>query len=218
MLRGRDIKRYQAEWAGLWLIATLPSLHIDIENYPAIKRHLLSYGKDRLEQAGKIVADGSKSRKKTPHRWFELQDTCAYHAEFDREKIVYPNMTKFLPFVFDRTGKFINDKGFIITGGNLKFLIGILNSKLGTKWLQDNCPELQGGTRELRKVFVENFCAPRANSENRNLVSKIEFLVDRVLSAKNHVTDTIKLEEEINVLVYNLYGLTDVEIRLIESD
>ncbi len=101
ILRGRDIKRYRAEWAGLWVIATLPSLHVDIENYPAIKRYLLSYGKEKLEQTGETLVDGSKSRKKTPHQWFELQDTCAYHAEFERDKLVYPNMTKFLPFVFD---------------------------------------------------------------------------------------------------------------------
>ena len=82
ILRGRDIKRYYINWADLWLIATFPSLHLDIENYPAIKRHLLTYGKARLEQAGKKLPDGSKSRKRTPHAWFELQDTCAYHAEF----------------------------------------------------------------------------------------------------------------------------------------
>ncbi len=178
---------------------------VKIDDYPAIKRHLDKF----YPQLEKRQDKGA-----TP---YNLRN-CAYHAEFERDKIIYPNMTKFLPFVFDSTGKFINDKGFIITGCNTKLLIGILNSKLGAKWLQDNCPELQGGTRELRKVFVENFCVPRVNSENRNLVSKIEFLVDQVLSAKNHVADTIKLEEEINVLVYNLYGLTDVEIRLIESD
>ncbi|MCY3627068.1 MAG: hypothetical protein OXG88_05455, partial [Gammaproteobacteria bacterium] len=82
ILRGRDIKRYHTNWAELWLIATFPSLHLDIENYPAIKRHLLTYGIEKLEQAGKTLPDGNKSRKRTPHAWFELQDTCAYHAEF----------------------------------------------------------------------------------------------------------------------------------------
>ena len=80
VLRGRDIQRYRAQWAGLWMIATFPSLHLGINDYPAVKRHLLSYDKKRLEQAGKTLSDGRKSRKKTPHHWFELQDTCAYHA------------------------------------------------------------------------------------------------------------------------------------------
>ena len=53
ILRGRDIKRYGYEWANLWLIATFPSMHYDIEKYPAVKEHLLTFGKERLEQTGK---------------------------------------------------------------------------------------------------------------------------------------------------------------------
>ncbi|MCY3627114.1 MAG: Eco57I restriction-modification methylase domain-containing protein, partial [Gammaproteobacteria bacterium] len=78
ILRGRDIGRYRANWAGLWLIATFAPLNLDIDNYPSIKNHLLSYGRNRLRQDGLIFADGSKSRKKTRNAWFELQDTCAY--------------------------------------------------------------------------------------------------------------------------------------------
>ena len=79
VLRGRDIKRYRAEWAGLWLIATFPALALNIDDYPAVKRHLQSFGKLRLEQSGRILPNGLKSRKKTMHAWYELQDTCAYH-------------------------------------------------------------------------------------------------------------------------------------------
>ena len=49
ILRGRDIKRYGYEWAGLYLIATFPSRHYDIEEYPAVKQHLLSFGMERLD-------------------------------------------------------------------------------------------------------------------------------------------------------------------------
>ena len=73
ILRGRDIKRYGYEFADLWLICTFPSLKIDIEEYPAIKEHLLSYGYDRLKQTGDIGA-----RKKTNNQWFETQDSISY--------------------------------------------------------------------------------------------------------------------------------------------
>lgn len=53
ILRGRDIKRYGYEWAELWLIATFPSRHYNIDEYPAIKQYLLSFGIERLEQTGK---------------------------------------------------------------------------------------------------------------------------------------------------------------------
>ena len=53
ILRGRDIKRYGYNWADLWLIATFPSRHYNIEEYPAVKKFLLSFGMERLEQTGK---------------------------------------------------------------------------------------------------------------------------------------------------------------------
>ena len=70
VLRGRDIRRYQANWEGKWLISTFPAASINIDDYPAVKKYLLSYGKARLEQAGKNLPDGTKSRKKTRHAWY----------------------------------------------------------------------------------------------------------------------------------------------------
>ena len=81
ILRGRDIKRYGYDWAGLYLIATFPSRHYDIEMYPAVKKHLLSFGIERLEQTGKThIVNGEKvkARKKTNNKWFETQDSISY--------------------------------------------------------------------------------------------------------------------------------------------
>ena len=84
ILRGRDIKRYGYNWADLWLIATFPSRHYDIEAFPSVKKHLLSYGKERLEQTGKTYAvngEKIKARKKTNNKWFETQDSISYWVE-----------------------------------------------------------------------------------------------------------------------------------------
>ena len=54
ILRGRDIKRYSYEYANLYLIATFPSRHYDIEQYPAVKKHLLSFDRERLAEAGRF--------------------------------------------------------------------------------------------------------------------------------------------------------------------
>ena len=81
ILRGRDIKRYGYDFADLWLIATFPSKKYDIENYPAVKKYLLSFGIERLEQTGKthiINGEKIKARKKTNNKWFETQDSIAY--------------------------------------------------------------------------------------------------------------------------------------------
>lgn len=158
-LRGRDIQAWMPVWEEQYLICTLPSLQLDIDEYPIIKNHLLSFGKERLEQTGV-----KGSRKKTSNKWFETQDTISYHEEFSKPKIMYPNMTSIFPFIYDEKGFFGNDKTFMITTNddtvNLKFITAIFNSKLCKLWIWYNCPELQGGTREIRKVYFENFHIP----------------------------------------------------------
>ncbi len=163
MVRGRDISAY-----GItdfeYLIGTFPSLHLDIENYPAIKEHLLSFGFDRLKQTG-----DKGSRKKTSGKWFETQDSIKYYQEFEKPKIMYPNMTSIFPFMYDESGLESNDKSFILTAKDdsvsLEFLTALFNSSLAKLWIWYNCPELQGGTREIRKVYFEKFPVPKANEE-----------------------------------------------------
>jgi REP element-mobilizing transposase RayT/uncharacterized protein YlbG (UPF0298 family) len=161
MVRGRNIAGY-----GItdfeYLIGTFPSLKLDIEEYPAIKQHLLSFGYDRLKQTG-----DSGARKKTKGEWFETQDSIGYHEEFAKPKIIYPNMTSVFPFVHDESGYLSNDKSFILTAQDesvsLLYLTAVFNSSLAKRWIWYNCPELQGGTREIRKVYFEHFPVPKAN-------------------------------------------------------
>ena len=171
-----------------------------------------------MEQAGKTLADGSKSRKKTGNKWFETQDQIAYYPEFEKEKIIYPNMTKFLPFVYDQEGFYTNDKCFIITGkAHLKYLAGYLNSAISAKWIRENCPELQGGTKELRKVFFEHIPIPQVTTANQYLVTQIKQRVDQISVVKtgNLVSDVSTLEAEIDRLVYEMYELTPEEISMV---
>jgi REP element-mobilizing transposase RayT len=163
MLRGRDISPYGISGFE-YLIGTFPSLKLDIENYPAIKEHLLSFGYDRLNQTGE-----KGSRKKTSGKWFETQDSINYYQEFAKPKIIYPNMTSVFPFVYDESGILGNQKCFILTASDasvsLLFLTAVFNSSLAKLWIWYNCPELQGGTREISKVYFEHFPVPQANDE-----------------------------------------------------
>ena len=92
ILRGRDIKRYGYEFAELYMICTFPALHLDIELYPAIKKHLLeNFDIRQLEQSGmKYPSVGFDARKKTGNEWFETQDQIGYYEEFEKEKVVWP--------------------------------------------------------------------------------------------------------------------------------
>ena len=92
ILRGKDIKRYSYNFANLYLICTFPSKHYNIDDYPAIKKYLLSFDKRRLAQTGEKNIDGIKgfnARKKTGNKWFETQDQINYSDDFYKQKLVW---------------------------------------------------------------------------------------------------------------------------------
>jgi adenine-specific DNA-methyltransferase len=212
LLRGRDIKRYSIDNPDLWLIGThngykkgtnrVPS--IDIDNYQAIKQHLDIYWE-------KISKRGDKG--KTP---YNLRN-CAYVDSFQEKKIIYPNMTKFLPFILDLDGHFINDKAFIITGTSLEYLTCFFNSKLFKYCFSDNFPELQGNSKELRKVVFQEIPVKQISEEQQQPFTA---LVNQILAAKQAGSeqDTREWEQEIDRLVYGLYGLSEEEIAIVEGD
>ena len=210
ILRGRDIKRYGYDWANLWLIATFPSCHYDIEQYPAVKDYLLSYGIERLEQTGKThIVDGEKvkSRKKTNNKWFETQDSISYWEDFFKPKIIYPNMTKYMPFVFDDKMYLTNQKCFIITGKYVAYLTAFFNSSLFKYCFRDSFPELQGGTRELSKIFFDKIPVYEVN-ETQNLI--FQDVVEDIQKEYNK-----QKAQRIDSMLFDLYGLTAEERKVI---
>jgi adenine-specific DNA-methyltransferase len=209
ILRGRDVQKYYYENSELWLIGTFPSRNYNIDDFPAIKDYLLTFGK-RIEQSGE-----KGSRKKTSGRWFETQDSIAYWEDFAKPKIIYPNMTKFLPFSLDLNGNYLNDKCFILSGEKLYFLTAFLNSKLFKFCFSDAFPELQGNSKEIKKFILEEIPVVAIKDETP-FYKKVEKIL--ALKKQNHLVDTTELENEIDQLVYKLYELTPEEIQLIENN
>lgn len=216
MLRGRDIKRYSYEWAGLWVIGTFPSLKIDIEQYPALKQYLSQF-LPRIEQSGE-----KGCRKKTSNKWFETQDSIAYYEEFEKEKIVYSEIVRKPQFYLDVNLNFYAEAtSFILTGENLKYLIAFLNNDFvafifKTFYAGGNLGE--NGFR-YKKAFLEKLPMPKINSKNQKLADELINLVDEILKAKEQDknANTQELENKINSLVYKLYNLTEEEIKIIEG-
>ncbi|EMC8674085.1 Eco57I restriction-modification methylase domain-containing protein [Campylobacter coli] len=215
MLRGRDIKRYSYEWAGLWVIGTFPSLKIDIEQYPALKQYLSQF-LPRIEQSGE-----KGCRKKTSNKWFETQDNIAYYEEFEKEKIVYPETTQGAYFVYDNKGIFLEKTAFFIVCENLKYLLGLLSSNLITYYYKNFSQGCKLGTKgyQYNKHALENLPIPKINSKNQNIVDELINLVDEILKAKEQDknANTQELENKINSIVYKLYNLNNEEIRIIEK-
>ncbi len=211
VLRGKDISAWYPDYGNYWLISTFPSLDIDIEKYQAVKNYLLSVGKERLEQDG-------KGRKKTGNKWFETQDQISYWANFEHPKIIYPNMTKYLPFVYDEKDHYYsNDKSFILSGKSIKYLTCFFNSKLFKYTFSDNFPELQGGTRELRKVFFDKIPVRQINDTEEIPYSKlVDYLVALKKENSNESIDKlmfIYFEQIANAMIFELYFKEEFESR-----
>ncbi len=223
VLRGKDITAWNTISKNEYLICTLPAMKINIEQYPAIKNYLLLFGIEHLEQSGK-----KGSRKKTSNKWFETQDTIAYYKSFAKPKIIYPEVTKYRPFMYDESGIMVNKTCFILVEKEnskheipLKVLCAILNSTLADFWIWYNCPEVGDDRRHMGKIYFENF--PLLGQTKKAQQKQIVELVDEILRLKSQNDGKMRaeqvsaLEAEIDRLVYELYGLGDEEVSKIES-
>ena len=227
ILRGRDIKRYYYEWAGLWVIIAKFGFYKESHLYPSIVQHLTRY-EEQLKNRGQCKYNRQNkvniNNKDYPgqHHWLELDNNPKenYLKEFEKEKVVWQELAQGAQFAFDSKGEFfVSNTAYILTGKNLKYILGYLNSKLNKftyeKWY---CTKLGGkGVRWLNQHVI-GIPLPPITPSNQSIISQIESLVDNILAVKkeNHAADTIEWEKEIDVLVYKLYELTEEEIAIVE--
>ncbi|HEF3874153.1 TPA: Eco57I restriction-modification methylase domain-containing protein [Campylobacter coli] len=217
MLRGRDIKRYSYEWAGLWVINTYNGYKnqngekveaINIKHYPSLKKHFDEFYPQLEKRADKGL---------TP---YNLRN-CAYIEEFEKEKIVYPCiMAKEPCFSYETSFAFAMAPANIITSNSdiLKYILAFLNSDFIYLMLRKFY--MGGGIEgELKTNNLEKLPIPKINSKNQKLADELINLVDEILKAKEQDknANTQELENKINSLVYKLYNLTEEEIKIIEG-
>ena len=216
LLRGRDIKRYHAKQAGLYLLATGYDLDIP-KKYPAIYNHLETIGEQIESGEIKTRGKGLFDRDDKGINWWNLR-ACAYYSEFDEEKIVYPETTHSANFFYD-SGEFFLDKTcFMITGDDIKSLVGLLSSKLMTFAYKRYCSGTVLGAKgyQYNKHALEKLPVVKIpTSQQQSFIT----LVDQILDAKHTDpdADTTGLENEIDHLVYALYDLTPKEIAIVEG-
>ena len=218
ILRGRDIKRYGYEFADLWLIATFPSLKIDIEQYPAVKKHLLSFGMQRLEQTGKEYKIGGqtiKARKKTNNKWFETQDSISYWEDFSKQKIIWGEISDLTKFSIDLDGHFVNEATtFLMTGQSLLYLLGFLNSKISGYFFSRIGTTTGVGTLRWKKYTIEQLLVPSISLYRQAKYEEVvKEIVKRQLDRQN-IEDLIKNLES---MIYQDLQLNAEEINFIES-
>ncbi|MGC8718373.1 MAG: TaqI-like C-terminal specificity domain-containing protein, partial [bacterium] len=141
------------------------------------------------------------------------------YPEFEKEKIVWQRVTKSFRFCYVPSGIYILDSMAFITGRNLKFLIGVLNSKLIDFYVKTYVHQYADTGFLLSNQYVERIFIPPITPQNQLIVPQIESLVDKILQAKqqNPDADISDFERQIDQLVYQLYGLTDEEIKIIKG-
>nr|WP_231632593.1 class I SAM-dependent DNA methyltransferase [Helicobacter pylori] len=227
ILRGKDIKRYSYEWAHLWVIF-IPWHFPNTDNpknmeeneqdfsihYPIIYAHLLSH-KDKLLKRNK---DETGKR----YEWYCLQRWAAnYLQDFEKEKIVYPCiMAKEPCFVYEEKGFYAPAPANIITGDKIeiKYITALLNSKC--IYFAMRKFYMGGGIEgELKTNNLEKIPIPKITPQNQELADKITDGAKQILALKEKdpKANTQELEKEIDALVYQLYNLTDEEIKIIED-
>jgi len=230
-LRGRDVSRYSYDFKNLWLLNIHNNPPMDINKYPAIKEHLDMYY-EKIEKRS--------DKGETP---YNLRN-CAFLDKFEKDKIIWIELSDLGKFTLDIQNKFVDMTIFFISGNNLKYLLSILNSKLIFWYFNLICAESGVGTNRWKKTYVEQLPIPKIdNNEEKeyiNFVDKIlvskqkikdyRILLDEAISSDNFDRE-IKLkieiesfekiivysEKEIDKMVYELYGLSDDEIKIVEE-
>lgn len=211
ILRGRDIKKYSANFADLWLIGTFPALNLNIDDYPAIKEYLEQF-LPKLKQTGETFIDSKgikqKTRKKTGNNWFETQDQIAYQDEFEKEKVLWAEIVYDSAFFFDKNAYYPEATAFIMTGKKLKYIIGLLNSKLLTFAFKNFYAggDLRGNTFRYKKIFFEKI--PLLKNPDRETELIFTFLVDIITFLKtieDNLVEVSFFEQIIDALVFELY-------------
>jgi hypothetical protein len=201
LLRGRYVSRYNTDWDGTWMINShngvkskgIPPVNLKVE-CPVLWEHLAQY-----------EVQLRKRQDKGDH-WSNLRN-CAYVEEFNKPKIIYPNMTKFLPFYYDVDDQFFtNDKSFILTstGDSAAYLAAYLNSALFKYCFSNNFPELMGNTYEVRKIFVDILPVKKPSPTAAALFEKLVPLVQAAKKAELSVESSF-LETLIDACVMECY-------------
>ncbi|OOG75562.1 Eco57I restriction-modification methylase domain-containing protein [Algoriphagus sp. A40] len=215
-LAGRDIKRYQQPKSDKFLIliknGQTKALFGDLDEakafakisdvYPAVMAYLKNYEAK------------AKARYDKGQYWWELR-ACDYYGEFEKEKIIIPAIVKGASYCFDNEGNYSNDKTTIIPKNDL-VLLGIMSSKTIDFYLKSIASTKQNGYFEYKPVYISQL--PIINPEPE-IKDQIEELVAEILEIKKQepTADAIKLEIEIDQVVYGLYGLNEEEIGIVEG-
>lgn len=220
LIKGRDIKRYLTPESKSILLF-IP-WHFPLHNeptvngasdeaerrlksdYPALYKHLKSHHEG--------LSKRNKEETGIRYEWYALQRCAAsYFEQFEEEKIVWPLTADKWGFAIDTKKHYLTSGGFFMVSESipLKYIVGVLNSKLMEFYFKFIGVMTAGGAYTLKKATIEEL--PLTISDK--VASKqVEKLVSKILELKREKLPSNFLENKIDALVFHLYGLTEQEM------
>ncbi len=198
-LHGRDIRRWWVEKPDTWLIFTYR--RIEIDRYPAIRKHLEKYRSALSKRAGK-------------QKWYELPAAKSNAELFTQTKLICPNSYNYQTFAVDTEGFYCGDTCYLIPTEET-WLCGLLNSRVVEWFYSQTSKQLSGDYLQARSRYIQQIPVPDLTSEQKGMIGKIvDYLIylqgQPTTSGKDlaHARDFIMLgyfERIIDGLVYDSY-------------
>lgn len=231
LIRGREVEKYEANFQNTYLIfipkgytikRNLPkndvnyvsepiprygNMELDTawdwlkENYPAVAKYLLPF------------KTSAEKRQDKGDYWWELR-ACDYYNDFEKPKLIWKRIGSRLRFSYDESGTYTLDSTCIATGKHLKYLVGVLNSKLIENELNRFAPKTGTGDLIISVQALSPLQIPIPTPEQE---TKMNELVDKIIAQKQRGEDTKTNETLIDKMVYELYHITAEEQKLIEG-
>ncbi len=219
LLKGRNLRKWKAEWAHLYLILIESSTdktwpwsdagndnkaeEIFARSYPSVYQYMKRY-QEKL------------SARTSPGKFYWELRSCAYYEAFTRPKIIYADISSSMRAYYDRDGFFGDSTIYSLPTTDLS-LLAILNSKLFDYYARYKFSTLNdtwaGGSFRCNKANMKHVPIADRTSEQK---AKLSELVEQILEDPKGA-NVLDLEREIDEIVYRLYGLSRSEIALIKQ-
>ncbi len=231
-LAGREIKRYEPLRKYKYLIFNRRG--VNLKEYPAIEKYLLQFKERLTPKPEDWKGERWIGRKPGAYKWYEVQDTIDYHAEFEKPKIVYAEIAARGQFTLDPNCYYYDTTAYIMSNDTeLTYLLGLFNSKLWSFVFSNTSSEIRGGFYRWKRQYMSPLpirIIDPSDSADVARHDRMVSLVDSMLSLHKKLQEARTPHEEIalkrqieatdrqiDALVYELYGLTEEEIRIVEG-
>lgn len=212
VLMGRDLKPYGKAIPGRYMLFTRRG--VQINKYPAVLNYLKAFKEELVPKPSDWEGGEWNGRKAGSYAWYELQDTVAYYKMFDRPKIMYQAFQVTPCFIYDENGLYCNNSMWILPNAS-KYLLGILNSRMGWYLISQFCTRIQNGYQLIYQYLRHIPIMIPTKAQEQQIEEKVNQILKN--KAADSTADTSALERDIDKLVYALYGLKTEEIALVET-